>query len=108
MIATNSRSFDCLSILISVSNTRFCSHFNVLPVVWERLSRLVLVLADFESSSKFAFRFFSRFFFHFYLSCVEATISVRLNLMRIRFRGTDFGQVAKTNLVSANQNRLLV
>ena len=87
---------------------RFLFRFCIFKLVWERLSRLVLVLADFESSSKFVFRFFSRFFFHFYLSCVEATISVRLNLMRIRFRGTDFGQVAKTNLVSANHNRLLV
>ena len=28
--------------------------------------------------------------------------------MRIRFRASDFGQVAKTNVVRANRNRLLV
>ena len=28
--------------------------------------------------------------------------------MRIRFRASDFGQLAKTNLVRANRNRLLV
>ena len=33
---------------------------------------------------------------------------LRLILMRIRFRASDFGQVAKTNLVRANRNRLRV
>ena len=33
---------------------------------------------------------------------------VRLILMRIRFRASDFRQVAKINLIRANRNRLLV
>ena len=36
------------------------------------------------------------------------TPTIRLILMRIRFRASDFGQVAKTNIVRANRNRLLL
>ena len=81
MIATNSRSFDCLSILISVSNTRFCSHFNVLPVVWERLSRLVL------TDSRFWFEFRKTFCGRFHLSvAVGATTSVSFDRLPILIR----------------------
>ena len=35
-------------------------------------------------------------------------LSFRLIIMGMRFRASDLGQVAKTNLVRANRNRLLV
>ena len=44
-------------------------------------------------------------FYHFVL---YLSFPARLILMRIRFRASDFGQVAKTNVVRANRNRLLV
>ena len=44
-------------------------------------------------------------FYHFVL---YLSFPARLILMRIRFRASYFGQVAKTNVVRANRNRLLV